>query len=63
MNILVRILCMFRGHNYTYHFAADRLQFCCIECGHKTPGWVQDKPEPRRRFEGDPERFRMKSDA
>jgi hypothetical protein len=63
MNLLTLLRCLFRGHDYMYHFDEDRLRFRCTECGRKTHGWVQDRPEPRRRFEGDPNRFRMKRDA
>jgi hypothetical protein len=36
---LLRIPCVFRGHDAVLHFESDRLSLRCLSCGYCTPGW------------------------
>ncbi len=36
---LARLWCGFRGHEFAYVPAPQRLYLVCIRCGRVTPGW------------------------
>ena len=61
LNRIVQLLCGVRGHDAVLHFEAKRVTMRCTSCGHDTTGWEIGDRAPRRRFEGDAQRHRMKT--
>ena len=36
---LLRLPCLFRGHDSVLHFENTRISLRCLSCGYRTPGW------------------------
>jgi hypothetical protein len=52
-------VCGLHGHDPLLQVEGARLFLRCTTCGYETPGWTTTGRGPRRRFEGDGNRFRL----
>lgn len=52
------LLCGLRGHQGMKELGIGVVRLRCVHCGRVTRGWELGQGRPRRRFDGDPARFR-----
>lgn len=57
---LGQVWCGLRGHDEVLAYEGARVLMRCTSCGHDSPGWDTSGRGPRKRFEGDAKRHRIK---
>ena len=48
--------CGLHGHDNLLHFERDRMSLQCASCGHQTPGWELEAPQPALRVRSETRR-------